>query len=339
MPFAATSASPDQRPGTFPGTFPGAFIDPDRTAKGEPRARVRLVRLETLWFNTGTRCNIACTHCYIESSPANDRLAYLTADDVVPFLDEIAALGLPTREIGFTGGEPFLNPAMVSLAGMALHRGFETLILTNAMRPMQRPRVREGLLALLRHFGSRLRLRVSLDHHTAERHDRERGRGGFAETLEGLLWLARAGFSVTVAGRTCWGEDEADLRAGYARLFAAHGLALDAGDPGTLVLFPEMDERAEVPEITTACWHILDRNPDTMMCATSRMVVKRRGAERAVVLPCTLLPYDERFEMGADLAGAARADGGCFADGAVKLNHRHCAKFCVLGGGTCSVRR
>ena len=100
----------------------------------------------------------------------------------------------------------------------------------------------------------------------------------------------------------------------------------DASDPAALVLFPEMDEIVDVPEITTACWDILNVDPDAMMCATSRMVVKRRGTAYPVVLPCTLLPYDPQFEMGATLAGA-RAP--------VWLNHRHCAKFCVLGGGSC----
>jgi hypothetical protein len=66
------------------------------------------------------------------------------------------------------------------------------------------------------------------------------------------------------------------------------------------------------------------------------MVVKRKGAEEPVVLPCTLLPYIEAFEMGPTLADAARAEGGMFEDGAVKLCHPHCAKFCVLGGGSCS---
>jgi hypothetical protein len=66
------------------------------------------------------------------------------------------------------------------------------------------------------------------------------------------------------------------------------------------------------------------------------MVVKRRGAAAPTVLPCTLLPYDTRFEMGATLADAARADGGVFDRGAVKLAHPHCSRFCVLGGGSCS---
>ena len=90
---------------------------------------------------------------------------------------------------------------------------------------------------------------------------------------------------------------------------------------------PEMDGRLDVPEITEQCWGILGVTPESIMCASSRMVVKRKGDDRPVVLPCTLLPYGSEFEMGHTLADAA---------GAVKLNHPHCARFCVLGGGSCS---
>jgi len=45
------------------------------------------------------------------------------------------------------------------------------------------------------------------------------------------------------------------------------------------------------------------------------------------VLSCTLLAYDPQFEMGPRLADAL---------GPVKLNHPHCATFCVLGGASCS---
>ena len=36
----------------------GKFEDPDLTAKGEARAEVALTNPETIWFNTGTLCNI-----------------------------------------------------------------------------------------------------------------------------------------------------------------------------------------------------------------------------------------------------------------------------------------
>jgi uncharacterized Fe-S cluster-containing radical SAM superfamily protein len=310
-----------------PPGAPAPFTDPDLTARGEPRARVALEALETLWFNTGTLCNIECRYCYILSSPTNDALVYITAEEVRAYLDEIRDGGWPTREIGFTGGEPFMNPEMVEIAGLALSRGFEVLILTNAMRPMMRPRGREGLAGLVAEHGDRLTLRVSLDHHDPARHDEERGAGGFAGSLEGMRWLRDIGARMTVAARTLWGEPEAEARKGFAALFAREGFAIDADDPAQLVLFPEMDESAPVPEITTACWGILGKSPSDVMCARSRMVVKRRGAARPAVLSCTLLAYSEAFELGATLAEADRP---------VALNHPHCAKFCVLGGASCS---
>jgi len=312
------------------------FSDPEVTAKGEKRARVALKALRTLWINTGSLCNITCRNCYIESSPDNDRLAYITRAEMGAYLDEIERGAWPVREIGFTGGEPFMNPDIIEMLGDALQRGFSVLVLTNAMQPMLRPRIRDGLTALRDAHGSRLVIRVSLDHYSKRLHEEERGPGTFDRTIEGIDWLARDGFTLALAGRTCWGESEPDARAGYAALIAERTWPLDAYDPAELVLFPEMDERADVPEITEDCWGILGKNPAELMCASSRMVVKRKGAAHPVVLPCTLLPYDPAFEMGATLAQAARGNGGMFERGAVKLCHPHCAKFCVLGGGSCS---
>ena len=230
-----------------------------------------------------------------------------------------------------------MNPDIIEMLGDALGEGFSVLVLTNAMQPMLRPLIREGLLALRNAYGRDLVMRVSLDHYSKALHEEERGPGTFDKTIEGIDWLAREGFKLALAGRTCWNESEADARAGYAALIAERSWPTDAYDPVELVLFPEMDERSDVPEITEGCWEILGKSPGDVMCASSRMVVKRKGANAPVVLPCTLLPYDPAFEMGGTLADAARADGGMFERGAVKLCHPHCVKFCVLGGGSCSV--
>jgi MoaA/NifB/PqqE/SkfB family radical SAM enzyme len=304
---------------------PTKFRDPFVTAKGETRARVALRSLDTLWFNTGTLCNLTCRNCYIESSPRNLRLAYLARDEVRDYLDEIAREGLPTKLIGFTGGEPFMNPDIIGMLDDVLSRGFDALVLTNAMKPMRR--LRRQLVTLRDTYGTRLRIRVSLDHYTPELHEAERGRRSWTPTIEGLLWLANNGFAIDVAGRRFSGEPEADLRAGYGRLFAELGLKIDADDPVRLMLFPEMDAQRDVPEITTACWGILHKSPDDVMCASARMVVKRAGAAAPTVLACTLLAYDEQFELGHTLAEAARL---------VQLNHPYCASFCVLGGAACS---
>lgn len=327
---------PRNPPQAFPPLHGSKFKDPDRTANGEPRAAVPLMRLDTLWINTGTLCNITCRNCYIESSPENDRLAYFALADALKLYDEIARLNLATSEIGFTGGEPFLNPEMLAMADAALGRGFSVLMLTNAMQPMQRPRIEAGLLRLQGRYGARLKIRVSLDHYTKALHEAERGPRSWDKTISGLDWLLANGFKTAVAGRTCWGEPEAQQRQGYAALFRARGWPIEAEDRSALVLFPEMNAAADVPEITTACWGILHKSPADVMCATSRMAVKRKGAAAPVVLPCTLIASDEAFEMGSSLAQALSAHGGNFERGAVKLNHPHCSKFCVLGGGSCS---
>jgi uncharacterized Fe-S cluster-containing radical SAM superfamily protein len=318
----APATSPFQDPCARP-LDPAKFRDPFVTAKGEKRAHVTLERLDTLWINTGTLCNLACKTCYIESSPHNDALVYLSAAEVDRYLDE--AEGLGTREIGFTGGEPFMNRDIIAMLRSALDRGFEVLVLTNAMRPMRR--FENQLKVLVLEHGERLTMRVSLDHHSQAIHEAERGPRTWDKALDGLRWLARHGFRIAIAGRRLAAEPEAEARAGYARLFAAHGLPVDAADPGQLVLFPEMDAAADVPEITEACWGILNLSPSSVMCASSRMIVKRKGAERPAVIACTLLPYDGQFELGGTLKTARRS---------VQLNHPHCAKFCVLGGASCS---
>jgi len=306
---------------------PRKFQDPDVTADGDERAVVALTRLRTLWFNTGSLCNITCANCYMDSSPRNDRLAYITRAEVRVYLEEIAEYGLPVEEIAFTGGEPFMNPDLPAILEDCMAAGFRALVLTNAMKPMHHRRA--DLLGLLGRFGRALTLRVSMDHFTVEKHEEIRGRGSWAPMLEGLKWLAEQGFALAVAGRTCWDEDADAVRRGYATVFAENEIPVDAWDPATLVLFPEMDARLDVPEITVRCWEILGVAPETMMCATSRMVIKRKGATRPVIVPCTLLPYDPAFELGHELTDSAKT---------VKLNHPHCARFCVLGGASCSPR-
>ena len=313
------------KPAARPPLSSGKFRDPAITAMGEPRAQVALEQLRTLWFNTGTLCNITCAHCYIESSPRNDRLSYLTRAEMRAYLDEIARDKLGTAEIGFTGGEPFMNPDLLGMLEDCLARGFKTLLLTNAMRPMQR--LQAPLLDLQRRLGKKLTIRVSLDHYTRELHEEERGPDTWQPTVDGLTWLAANGFNIAVAGRLMWGESETSARQGFAEFFGERGIAIEANDPVQMVLFPEMDAGADVPEITDACWSLLGVSPASLMCATSRMVVKRKGADRPAVVACTLLPYDPQFELGPTLARAA---------GSVPLNHPHCAKFCVLGGGSCS---
>ena len=303
------------------------FIDPFVTQDGSKRAHVNLKKLGTLWFNTGTLCNLACQNCYIESTPRNDRLSYLRLDEVEAYLEEIIWQGLETNEIGLTGGEPFMNPDILNIIRSVLERGFSILVLTNGMKPMMRPAIRSGLIELNTEFGDKLTIRVSVDHFDQAVHEKERGSGSWEPMVDGLRWLSENNFQIAVAGRTLWQESEEELREGFSLFFEESEISIDAWNLKELILFPEMDELSSVPEITTECWDLLGVSPDDMMCASSRMVVKHKGDLKPSVMACTLLAYDSSFNLGSTLVEASKS---------VQLNHPHCAKFCVLGGGKCT---
>jgi len=302
------------------------FSNPYLTRDGHQRAFVEFSGFKTLWFNTGTLCNIACSNCYIESSPRNDRLIYLSLKEVIEYLNELENLSGKSCEIGFTGGEPFLNPDFLKMLKECLRRDFSVLILTNAMKPLQNKTAE--LLKLKSVFGTRnLVFRVSIDHYEKERHELERGAGTWTPMINGLQWLINNKYTISIAGRSLSEESDEECRQGYKKLFEKLGLRLDPFNKSELVIFPEMDAKVDVPEITTSCWKILSVKPELQMCATSRMVVKRKGQEKPIVVSCTLLPYEKEFELGGSL---------CESGKKIYLNHHHCSKFCVLGGASCS---
>ena len=303
------------------------FQDPNYTLNGDIRASVSFQKFKTLWFNLGSQCNIECKNCYIKSSPRADHFVYLKPNDILPYLDEIDTISKNRIEIGFTGGEPYLNPDVIELSEIVLQRGHKLLILTNAMRPMMRPKVQKGLLTLKQKYGNKFTLRVSLDHYTEEGHDKERGKGSFRRALEGLNWLDENSFLINIAGRSEFSESEYDAILGYHELIERNKWKIDLDNKEMLTLFPEMDENIDVPEISKNCWSILNVQPRDMMCATSRMVVRRKNETGTSVLACTLLWDDKQFETGKTLKDSMRP---------VKLNHPHCSKFCVLGGASCS---
>ena len=306
---------------------PKKFKDVNETADGQARARVPFVGFQTLWFNTGTLCNLECGHCYIESSPTNDRLSFLSIKDVEKALNELNEIEQRPSEIGFTGGEPFANPDFLDILEMALTRGYAALVLTNAMRPMQRSRTWARFKMLVMRFPGLVSVRVSLDHFDETLHDGERGAGSWNETCQGVDLLNEIPVILSLAGRTKWMTSGDVLLAGYQGLAESRAWTQLLPISEHLVLFPEMDETLDVPEISTACWDILGKMPEEMMCASSRMVVRRKGHDEISVVACTLLPYEAEFDYGPSIAAAQKE---------TVLNHPHCARFCVLGGASCS---
>ena len=292
------------------------------TADGSNRAFIEARNIKTLWFNTGTLCNIECKNCYIESSPKNDSLAYLTFEEVKSFIDEAVDKNLGTNEIGFTGGEPFMNKDIMKMIDYSLRKRLKVLVLSNAMKPMLN-RTKE--LIKLNH--PNLIVRVSIDHYEKEKHEEIRGKNTYDVMLQGLKWLNENNFNYTLATRLLWNEKEEDLRKNFGTFIKNNDLRLDTNSPKELVTFAEMDEKIDTPEITTSCWDILNKDPNDVMCSWSRMVVRKKNSKNPSVIACTLLPYADEFDLGDTLTNSLQK---------IYLNHKHCSKFCVLGGSSCS---
>jgi molybdenum cofactor biosynthesis enzyme MoaA len=298
------------------------FKDQKVTADGSNRAFIEARNIKTLWFNTGTLCNIECKNCYIESSPKNDSLAYLTFEEVKSFIDEAIDKNLGTNEIGFTGGEPFMNKDIMKMIDYSLRKRLKVLVLSNAMKPMLN-RTKE--LIKLNH--PNLIVRVSIDHYEKEKHEEIRGKNTYDVMLQGLKWLNENNFNYTLATRLLWNEKEEDLRKNFGTFIKNNNLRLDTNSPKELVTFAEMDEKIDTPEITTSCWDILNKDPNDVMCSWSRMVVRKKNSKNPSVIACTLLPYADEFDLGETLTNSLQK---------IYLNHKHCSKFCVLGGSSCS---
>mgnify|MGYP003648701865 FL=1 len=173
----------------------------------------------------------------------------------------------------------------------------------------------------------KLTLRISLDHHTESVHERERGPKTFNRTLTTMNTLSKMGFKLAVAGRSLENESRDEALEGYQSILDEYEVGITVTGGENIVIFPEMTTDQDVPEITTDCWDILNIKAADQMCATERMVVKRKGTDAPVVLPCTLIAYDEQFELGTTLKESFQK---------VYLNHPYCAQFCVLGGASCS---
>ena len=280
------------------------------TSDNKARAFIQAKKIQTLWFNTGTLCNLTCKNCYIESSPKNDRLAYLSFEEFKTFVNESIQNEMGTKEIGFTGGEPFMNKDVFKMIKYALDNDFKTLVLTNAMKPMMN---NKNQLFKLNHLN--LTIRVSIDHFTKHKHEQIRGPNSWEPMIEGLKWLSENKFNFCLATRLMWNEDEVTTRKNFKNFVKQYNLDLNTENKSQLVTFAEMDEKKDTPEITTECWDILNKNPDEVMCSNSRMIVKKKGDEKPSVIACTLLPYISEFNLGNSLKESMKK---------IYLNHPHC---------------
>ncbi|MBI5746462.1 MAG: methyltransferase domain-containing protein [Nitrospirae bacterium] len=149
---------------------------------------LQLEHLSELWLHLTNACNLSCSHCLVDSSPAG--MPGEGADFWHQTIDQGFSLGVTRFYI--TGGEPFLRPDIFDIIDFILPRA-ELTILTNAILLQGR-----RLKRLSRYDPNRLSLQISLDGPRPEINDTIRGRGSFDAALRGIKEAINIGFYPTL---------------------------------------------------------------------------------------------------------------------------------------------
>jgi radical SAM/Cys-rich protein len=153
---------------------------------------LRRSRLETLQVNLGYKCNQSCLHCHVNAGPSRTEMMSLdTVADVLSFAG-ISAL----RNLDLTGGAPELNPHFRHLVARARQLGLHVIDrcnLTILSEPGQ-----EELGAFL--AAQRVEVIASMPCYTEELVDRQRGKGVYQRSIEGLKALNALGYGAPGSG-------------------------------------------------------------------------------------------------------------------------------------------
>jgi len=276
-----------------------------------------LFHLDALWIQVaGTDCNLACTHCFVSAAPGNHSHPEMTRADVRARVAEAIPLGV--KEFYFTGGEPFLHPAMAEIVEDTLAHGPCT-VLTNGT--LFTPRRLDHLGRIAESARYSLELRVSLDGHRAEEHDAFRGPGAFARTLEGLRRCESHGFLPIVTLTQATDEDPRVFRRRCHEMLRAEGLRrprlkllpmfLLGREAGRTRGYGVAESLADLPPEQF--------DPKRLQCSGCRAVTARG------VYVCPLLVEEPGGRMGDSLGDALRP---------FELRHGACYT-CHVTGMTC----
>ena len=203
-------------------------------------------------------------------------------------------------------------------------------ILTNGRRYI---RNHFDVLGQLRaRYGDRLRLRITLESPRAVEHDAIRGNGTFAQSVETITQLQEMGFVPIITAERPFLSTQGDeeIRAAYQALFPSHvdvNLIENVMEMGHQLVQLGRFGQAPKPEVfvTTHCFSLLNKSPESLMCHCSRCLQKIEG--QIWYYPCPVIYDDARFELGRTLEESFRR---------VYIAHKNCFNYCLKGiGATC----
>ncbi|MFW9928475.1 MAG: radical SAM protein [Candidatus Thorarchaeota archaeon] len=258
-----------------------------------------------LWFFTGSRCNLECTHCYVESGPKVNTHPYLTYETFSKHLQDALSRKDKKLEIYFTGGEPFINLNIIKMLEKSLEHA-DTTVLTNATRITKT--VAKRLSDIQEKSAHKLIFRVSLDGPDEKSNDKIRGVGAFKTAQKGLKNLIDVGFNPIITAMNNWeNKNNTTIKSQFVNLIADIGVPKEKTQ---LKILPPLRIGREAERthpytknelFTPSCFDNYDYS--NLQCSKCRMV-----SENGVWV-CPILINEERARMGKTIKESARPFG------------------------------
>jgi radical SAM/Cys-rich protein len=158
----------------------------DRVA-GATGADLGALDIDTVQVNIGLRCNLACHHCHVESSPK--RTEEMDWPTMLLVLDAARRAGAHTLDI--TGGAPEMHPNFRRFVLAAREQNLAVMVRTNLTILLEK-----GYEDLPEFFAAHaVHLIASLPCYLEENVNRQRGLHVYEESIEAIRRLNAAGYA------------------------------------------------------------------------------------------------------------------------------------------------
>jgi radical SAM protein with 4Fe4S-binding SPASM domain len=185
-------AQQDQNPTAQAGPVPVGAIFRDRVNQLRiVEEEQRRFRPTVYWYLT-FRCNLACAHCSVHSSPWVDTSEDLDTEECMRVVEQMAELNVRTALL--TGGEFLIRPDSLQILKALHDRGIAVGLETNGVH------YPPGFFELAKEMQAKrlFAMAISLDGGTRETHERLRGPRSFDRTVAGLRLLKENGIKFSV---------------------------------------------------------------------------------------------------------------------------------------------
>lgn len=158
---------------------------------GYKQERLTAKELTTLQINIGRRCNQACRHCHVDSSPSDERnMKQKDLETLIAIIETTPEITL----IDITGGAPEMHPGFKQLVKASIKAGKHVIDRCN-LTILEEP----GYSCLYEFLSSnKVEIIASLPSFRARNTDLQRGNGVFDKSITALKKLNDLGYGTTI---------------------------------------------------------------------------------------------------------------------------------------------